>query len=251
MIDPATSWFKVHEIPDKKSITVANIVEQEWFSRYPWPTQVVYDRGSEFMGHDFKNMVKHDYGALGRPITSRNPQANAVLERIHQVIGNIIRSFELQTNYLDEDEPWKGILSAVAFAIRATYHTTLQKTPAQLVYGRDLIFNLQHKANWELIRQRKQALINKNNEKENSKRTPHNYHIGDQVMIRTGTEYKQEQPYQGPFRIVRVNTNGTVHIQKGPVREVINIRQLEPFTTLEDFNRGGGCNMQTSKKHRS
>ena len=123
------------------------------------------------------------------------------MEQIHQVIGNIIHSFELQTNYLDEDEPWKGILSAVAFAICATYHTMLQKTPAQLVFGRNLIFNLQHKANWELIHQRKQALINKNNERENSKCTPHTYHIGDQVMVRTGTEYKQEQPYQGPFRI--------------------------------------------------
>ena len=32
MIDPATGWFEVHQYDDKKSITVANIVEQEWFS---------------------------------------------------------------------------------------------------------------------------------------------------------------------------------------------------------------------------
>ena len=36
---------------------------------------------------------------------------------IHQVIGNIIRTFELETNYMDEDNPWKGILSATAFAV--------------------------------------------------------------------------------------------------------------------------------------
>jgi hypothetical protein len=49
MIDPATGWFEIHQYNDKRSITVANIVEQEWFSRYPWPTQVTYDRGSEFI----------------------------------------------------------------------------------------------------------------------------------------------------------------------------------------------------------
>ena len=35
MIDPATGWFEIHEYDDKKSIAIANIAEQEWFSRYP------------------------------------------------------------------------------------------------------------------------------------------------------------------------------------------------------------------------
>jgi hypothetical protein len=58
-------------------------------------------------------------------------------------------------NYLNKDDPWKGILAATAFAIRATYYTTLQKSPGQLVFGRDMIFNAQHAANWEYIRARK------------------------------------------------------------------------------------------------
>ena len=44
---------------------------------------------------------------------------------------------------------WKGILSATAFAVQSTFHTTLQQTPGQLVFGRDMIFNIKHKANWE------------------------------------------------------------------------------------------------------
>jgi hypothetical protein len=46
-------------------------------------------------------MLKNDYGIKRKPITV-SPQANAIVERIHQVIGNIIRTFELQDNYLDE-----------------------------------------------------------------------------------------------------------------------------------------------------
>lgn len=109
MIDPATGWFEIHEYEEKHSITVANIVEQEWFSRYPWPTQVTFDRGSEFIGQDFKRMIKEDYGIKGKPITVRNPQGNAIVERVHQVIGNIIHTFELENNYLDEKNPWKAI----------------------------------------------------------------------------------------------------------------------------------------------
>jgi transposase InsO family protein len=250
MIDPATGWFEIHQYNDKRSVTVANIAEQEWFSRYPWPTQVTYDRGSEFVGHDFQDMLKNDYGIKRKPITVRNPQANAIVERIHQVIGNIIRTFELQDNYLDEEDPWKGILSATAFAVRATYHTTLQKTPGQLVFGRDMIFNVQHAANWEYIRARKQKLIKKNNENENKKRIPHTYAVGDQVMLRNGAENKYEQPYSGPHSILQVNTNGTVRLQIGAITDTINIRRIDPYKKAPDSIRGGECNMRLSKNKR-
>jgi hypothetical protein len=34
MIDPATGWFEIKQYDDKKSITVTNIVEQEWLTHY-------------------------------------------------------------------------------------------------------------------------------------------------------------------------------------------------------------------------
>ena len=86
------------------------------------------------MGQEFRDMLKNDYGIKEKIITVRNPQANAIVERIHQVIANIIRTFELQDNYLDEDDPWKGILRATAFAVQSTYHTTLKMSPAQVVF---------------------------------------------------------------------------------------------------------------------
>ena len=50
MINPATGWLEIVQYSDKKSITIANLVEQTWLSRYPWPTLITYDRGSEFIG---------------------------------------------------------------------------------------------------------------------------------------------------------------------------------------------------------
>ena len=249
MIDPATGWFEIHQYDDKRAITVANIAEEEWFSRYPWPTQVIYDRGTEFIGQEFQKMLD-DYGIHKKPITTRNPQANAIVERVHQVIGNIVRTFELEDNYLDEVDPWKGILSATAFAVRATYHTTLQKSPGQLVFGRDMIFNVEHTANWEYIRARKQRLIQKNNKNENKSRIPHNYHVNDKVMLRKGTEYKYESPFSGPHQILQVNTNGTVRLQVGSVTDTINIRRIQPYIETPDSIHGGECNMRLSKRKR-
>ena len=250
MIDPATGWFEIQQYDDKQSITVANIIEQEWFSRYPWPTQVTFDRGSEFIGQDFQKMIKEDYGVKAKPITVRNPQANAIVERVHQVIGNIIRTFELETNYLDEVDPWKGILSATAFAVRSTFHTTLRNTPGQLVFGRDMILNIKHEANWEFIRERKQNIIEKNNKAENAKRIPHTYNVGDKVLLKRGNENKYETPYQGPYTITGINANGTVRMKIKNVEDTINIRRLTPYLGTDDIQHGGECSMRTARAKR-
>ena len=100
-----------------------------------------------------------------------NPQSNAIIERIHQTIGNIIRTFDVSN--IVNNGPWSGILDATMFAVRATYHTTLQVSPMQLVFGRDAILNIKHVAHWEHIRQRKQLRINHNNKRENMQRNNH------------------------------------------------------------------------------
>ena len=103
-------------------------------------------------------MIEEDYGIVRKPITKRNPQANSMIERIHQTIGNMIRTFEAQEALLDEEDPWAGMLTAVMFATRATYHTTLKATPMQLVFGRDTVLNTKFEADWQLIKQNKQKL---------------------------------------------------------------------------------------------
>jgi hypothetical protein len=54
----------------------------------------------------------------------------------------------------------------MGYAIRSTYHTTLQATPCQLVFGRDMIHNIAFKACWNGIQKGKQDIINKSNRKK-------------------------------------------------------------------------------------
>ena len=73
---------------------------------------------------EFSKMVKNDYGIKPKPITTRNSQANAIIERVHQTIGNVLRTFNVKD--IDDEDPWTGILAATIFKIRATFHTTLK-----------------------------------------------------------------------------------------------------------------------------
>ena len=54
---------------------------------------------------EFTCMVKRDYGITRKPTTTRNPQDNSIIERIHQTIGNIIRSFQIRHLEVDEQDP--------------------------------------------------------------------------------------------------------------------------------------------------
>ena len=74
-------------------------------------------------------------------------------------------------------------MSAVAYAIRSTYHTMLKATPGQLVFGQDMILPIQFKAIWGAIALRKQNIINQLNKRENRTCITHNYKIGNQVLL--------------------------------------------------------------------
>eukprot|EP00957_Ditylum_brightwellii_P016429 1235507-Ditylum_brightwellii.AAC.1 len=69
-----------------------------------------------------------------------------IIERIHQKIGNMIRSFEVHGTAIDEKNGWTGILRAVIFAIRTRMHITIQATTMQLVLGRDAMLTVKYEA---------------------------------------------------------------------------------------------------------
>ena len=77
-------------------------------------------------------------------------------------------------------------------------------------------------------------LTNKNIIIENQKHISHDYKVNDIVLIyRDGTFRKLYGPFLGPYKIIEVNTNETVRIQRGIVTERINIRRLTPYTADE------------------
>lgn len=80
-------------------------------------------------------------------ISTRNPQANGILERVHHTIAECLRSFQLQKLEFDTNDPWTGLLDNVAYSIRSTYHTSLDTTPSELVFGRDMILLVAYIAN--------------------------------------------------------------------------------------------------------
>ena len=97
------------------------------------------------------------------------------------------------------------------------YHRTIDATPGQLVFGRDMIFSMLYTPDWKKIREQKQAQELKDNERENSKRRDHTYKIGDKVLLKRDylqIHRKSERKNQGPYNVVAVHKNRTLSITK-------------------------------------
>ena len=89
----------------------------------------------------------------------------------------------LQEDVLDYIDPFGSILSSVAWEVRSSYNNNISATPAQAVFGRDMMFNLATLVNWKELSLKKQQLIDKANLTENKKRIDYDYQVGDLVYI--------------------------------------------------------------------
>ena len=233
MTDPVTVWFEVMQYCNNKAMKIANLMETTWLIRYSSPVEITYDQGGEFLGHEFKNiLIENEYRIKTDPASPRNLQANKNIERIHQVIGDIVRTQNLQETYLYDDDPWMGILAAAYFELKYTYHRKKGKSPGQIVFGQDLILPINHISSQRYKRQREQAQIDKDVIRENTTRIDHNYRVGDKLMILTKSAYKYEALFRGPYEIVPTWTNVTATLQTGAVTTEINIRNIRPYNTL-------------------
>ncbi len=171
MINPATSWFEVVELPlvrRLKTITVngkessiveeifdetferiARLVKKTWLSRYPRCRYIIYDNGSEFK-LNFEYLCDI-YGIKRKPTTIKNPHANAILERLHQVLGQMLRTSELDMAKTITPDDVNVFLDNAAWAICSTYHTVLKTSPGAAIFGRDMLFDIPFIADWNKI----------------------------------------------------------------------------------------------------
>jgi len=199
IIDVFTGWPEIVPIDAKTKQPTADLVEQEWFRRCPIPSRVIFDQGGEFDNNVFHGLCTKWF-IHPVPITAKNPRANAIVERMHRVLGDMLRVELVKCH--EKDDPIKDLTSAAAYAMRDAVHGVTKYTPSQLVFAKDIILRTTMEANVELARQRREAAISQNNARENKSRVAHNYKKGDWVLILSRHLDPKLQLHPGPFKVL-------------------------------------------------
>ncbi len=88
----------------------------------------------------------------------KNPRVNGILECIHQVLGQILRTAELDMADSVTPDDMDVFLDNAAWAIRSTHHRVLKASPGAAIFGRNMLFDIPFVADWRKIGGQRQLL---------------------------------------------------------------------------------------------
>ena len=109
-----------------KSIVKALI---KFFTFVGLPKSVQSDQGSNFMSGIFQQ-VKHELGIKQYRSSAYHPESQGALERFHQTLKNMIRSY-----CFDTEKNWDEGIHLLLFAVRESVQESLGFSPFELVFG--------------------------------------------------------------------------------------------------------------------
>ena len=230
-IDPVTNLVEITRIDRKTAQHIAQKFENCWLSRYPMPMKCVHDNGGEFIGWEFQELLER-CGIKDCPTTSRNPQGNAVCERMHQTVGNVLRTLLHGEKPRGEtvDEIIDNALATVTHTLRTAISRSLNfNSPGELAFRRHMFLNLPLQADLQALQHHRQLQVDKNLVNANNRRLNYDYKPGQLVYVKTVAPTKLGERSEGPFPVEYVHTNGTITIRRNQhVTERINIRRVFP-----------------------
>ncbi len=142
---------------------------------------IIYDNGSEFkLNFEYLCVT---YGIKHKPTTIKNPQANAILERLHQVLAQMLHTSKLNMAETITPDDVDVFLDNMAWAIHSTYHTVFKASPGVAIFGHDMLFDILLIADWNKIGDYRQCKTNLNTARKNSKQVDYDYKAGNKVLL--------------------------------------------------------------------
>ncbi len=163
------------EIFDKTSECITKLANKTWLCKYQLWRHLIYNNKSEFKLH-FKYLCE-SYGITRKPTMVKNPIANGILEHVHQVLGQMLRTAELDmANSVTLDDV-NVFLDNAAWAIRSTYHTVLKASPGAAIFRRDMLLDILFVADWHKIGEQRQSLTDRGNQRKNAERIDYDYKL--------------------------------------------------------------------------
>ena len=130
LIDSCSRWPEVFIL---KSTTAAVVINRmkSCFAAHGLPEEIVTDNGPQFVAEEFEFYLR-EHGITHRRVTPYWPQANSEVERFNRTLEKAIRAANI------EGKDWKNEINIFLLNYRATAHCTTGKSPAFLLFGREI-----------------------------------------------------------------------------------------------------------------
>jgi len=237
IIDRFSRWPEVYPMKDQTAQTVSETFIREFVSRFGVPEDISTDQGRQFEAKLTQEVFKL-LGCRRIRTTPYHPQANGMIERLHRTLKASLRA-------VGDSEDWYFHLPLVLLGLRATYKEDLKCSPAELLYGQNLIvpgefFTETPAENYDPVsyatklRQHFRDITPTETRKAHSKpvHIPKALEDCEYVFIRVDRVRKSlESPYEGPFKVIRKLRKQFV-IDKNGSTVTVSLDRLKPASIL-------------------
>ena len=129
LMDAFSKYSQAFVTNNQKSLTVAKILVEKWFSVFGIPARIHSDQGRSFNNEIISNLCKM-YGIRQSTTTPYNPHGNSQCKHFNRTLFYLMRSLD------QEQEPnWPTYLPSLVFAYTATPHSTTGYQPYELMFS--------------------------------------------------------------------------------------------------------------------
>ncbi len=131
IIDRTSRWPEAIPLASITAADCARALFARWVSRFGVPATITSDRGAQFTSSLWAGLcsllnIQHS------PTTAYHPQSNGLVERFHRRLKDALRSRAAAADWRDH-LPW------VLLSIPTAYREDSEFTPAEAVYGSQLV----------------------------------------------------------------------------------------------------------------
>jgi len=215
IIDATSKYIVLKAVNNQDVATLIKILRDEWILRFGAPKILHTDRGKSFEGRALVGLANE----CGFKIEYSSPyhhSSNGQIERQFRTIRDAIVTKLREKNSKD----WAEYLPEVEFMLNATYHKTLMRSPAEVVFGRKIY---------------RENLREDSKEFNNKPITRRKFEKGQKVFLKKMLSNKDEDRYEGPGIIEDQIHERSYQILMKDGRQLIrNVEWLKPFEE-------GGC----------
>ena len=131
VVDLFTKYTILIPISDTKAVTIARSLLRHVFAHYSIPKEILTDQGRQFESQLFQELCELLQIHKIRT-SSYHPQGNAINERSHATVNNLLRMFILE----NQETEWDELLPMIMLAINSNLQETINYTPYEAMFGK-------------------------------------------------------------------------------------------------------------------
>ena len=252
IMDVYSRYLIAIPVRNHRASTVSRCLYESVVAYFGAPRSILSDRGTEFTSVIWESLTQM-LGAKIKLTAPYYPQGNAVIERSHRTLNNMLRTMLLEK----ERREWSSLLPSIMLYMNSMIQEKTGVSASEILFGRspnlpsDISFTpvtslsddregyvKQLKRDLQDIRQKLSRVLGQNaNQNENP------FSVGDKIIVAVLPHERANKlmaKWKGPFTVTKIPNRFQIEYLDGTITRLTHISYVKKFNERCQFEEQAG-----------